>query len=106
MFEQTQGDFDVFMAGVGTGGTITGCGRYFKEKMPNVKIVGVDCEGSIVAHYARTGEMIEAHSYVLEGVGEDFIPENYDFDQIDDWEVIGDKESFLMTRKLLKEEGQ
>jgi cystathionine beta-synthase len=105
IFEQTQGDFDVFLATVGTGGTITGCGRYFKEKMPNVKIVGVDCEGSIVAHYAKTGEMGEAYSYVLEGVGEDFIPENYDFDQIDDWEVVGDKESFLMTRKLLKEEG-
>jgi cystathionine beta-synthase len=105
IFEQTSGDFDVFLATIGTGGTITGCGRYFKEKMPDVKIVGVDCEGSIVAHYAKTGEMTEAYSYVLEGVGEDFIPENYDFDQIDDWEVVGDKESFLMTRKLLKEEG-
>lgn len=105
MYEQTKGDFDTFMATVGTGGTISGCGRYFKEKMPNVKIVGIDCEGSIVAHYAKTGEMIEAKTYVLEGVGEDFIPENYDFDNIDDWEMIGDKESFLMTRRLLKEEG-
>lgn len=105
MYEQTQGDFDVFMATVGTGGTISGCGRYFKEKMPDVKIVGIDCEGSIVAHYAKTGEMGEAYTYVLEGVGEDFIPENYDFDNIDDWVIIGDKESFLMTRRLLKEEG-
>ncbi|MBT5093002.1 MAG: pyridoxal-phosphate dependent enzyme, partial [Halobacteriovoraceae bacterium] len=105
MFEQTSGDFDTFMATIGTGGTISGCGQYFKEKMPNVKIVGIDCVGSIVAHYAKTGEMIQAHSYVLEGVGEDFIPENYNFDVIDDWEVVGDKESFLMTRKLLKDEG-
>ncbi len=105
MYEQTDGDFDVFLATVGTGGTISGCGRYFKEKMPNVEIVGVDCEGSIVAHYAKTGEMIEAKTYVLEGVGEDFIPGNYDFPNIDSWEVIGDKESFLMTRRLLKEEG-
>lgn len=105
MYEQTGGDFDVFMATVGTGGTITGCGRYFKEKMPNVKIVGIDCEGSIVAEFAKTGKMGKAYSYVLEGVGEDFIPQNYDFKQIDDWVVIGDKESFLMTRKLLKYEG-
>lgn len=105
MYEQTGGDFDVFMATVGTGGTISGCGRYFKEKMPNVKIVGIDCEGSIVAHFAKTGEMCEAKTYVLEGVGEDFIPENYDFPNIDDWVVVGDKESFLMTRALLKQEG-
>lgn len=105
MYEQTGGDFDVFMATVGTGGTISGCGKYFKEKMPDVKIVGIDCEGSIVAHYAKTGEMGQAYSYVLEGVGEDFIPENYDFPNIDDWIIIGDKESFLMTRRLLKEEG-
>ena len=105
IYRQTQGDFDIFLAAVGTGGTISGCGRYFKEKMPDVRIVGVDCYGSIIAHYARTGELIEAKSYVLEGVGEDFIPGNYDFDCIDDWEVVGDKESFLMTRRLLTEEG-
>ncbi|EQC49593.1 putative cystathionine beta-synthase [Bacteriovorax sp. BSW11_IV] len=105
MYEQTQGDFDVFMAGVGTGGTITGCGMFFKEKMPDVKIVGIDCEGSIIAHYAKTGEMCEAKSYVIEGIGEDFIPQNYDFSVIDDFVVVGDKESFLMTRRLLKEEG-
>ncbi len=105
IYEQTQGDFDVFMAGVGTGGTTSGCGRYFKERMPNVSIVGIDCEGSIVAHYAQTGEICEAKSYVLEGVGEDFIPKNFDFDVIDDWVVVGDKESFIMTRRLLKEEG-
>jgi cystathionine beta-synthase len=105
IYDQTGGDFDVFMAGVGTGGTITGCGKFFKEKMPHVKIVGIDCEGSIVAHYAKTGEFCEAKSYVLEGIGEDFIPGNYDFKQIDDFVVVGDKESFIMTRALLKQEG-
>ena len=105
MYEQTGGDFDTFMATVGTGGTMSGCGRYFKEKMPNVKIIGIDCEGSIVAEFAKTGKMGQARPYVLEGVGEDFIPENYDFKNIDDWVVIGDKESFLMTRRLLKHEG-
>ena len=105
IWEQTEGKITHFVVGVGTGGTISGCGKYFKEKMPDVKIVGVDCEGSIVAHYAKTGEYCEAKSYVLEGVGEDFIPENYDFENIDDWVVVGDKESFLMTRRLLKYEG-
>jgi len=105
IFNQTEGDFDVFMAGVGTGGTISGIGAYLKTVMPEVKIIGVDCEGSIVAHYAKTGKMCEAKPYVLEGLGEDFIPGNYNFDVIDDWEVIGDKESFLMTRDLLTHEG-
>jgi cystathionine beta-synthase len=105
IFEQTQGDFDIYMAGVGTGGTITGISTYLKSKMPNLKTVGVDVEGSIVAQYARTGDLSGARSYVIEGIGEDFIPENYDFKVIDDWVVVGDKESFLMTRALLKQEG-
>lgn len=105
IFEQTSGDFDVFMAGVGTGGTITGISMYLKSKMPNLKTVGVDVEGSIVAQFARTGDLSGARSYVIEGIGEDFIPGNYDFKFIDDWVVVGDKESFLMTRALLKQEG-
>jgi cystathionine beta-synthase len=105
IFEQTKGDFDVYMAGVGTGGTITGVSTYLKTKMPNLKTVGVDVEGSIVAQFARTGDLSGARSYVIEGIGEDFIPENYDFKVIDDWVVVGDKESFLMTRALLKQEG-
>jgi cystathionine beta-synthase len=105
IFEQTQGDFDIYMAGVGTGGTITGISSYLKTKMPKLKTVGVDVEGSIVAQFARTGDLSGARSYVIEGIGEDFIPENYDFKVIDDWVVVGDKESFLMTRALLKQEG-
>jgi cystathionine beta-synthase len=105
IFEQTAGDFDAFICGIGTGGTITGCGRYFKEKNPNVQIVGVDPEGSILADYFKTGKMVPAKSYVIEGIGEDFIPQNYDFSTIDDIVTVGDKESFIMTRRLLKQEG-
>lgn len=105
IYEQTKGDFDVYMAGVGTGGTITGVSMYLKNKMPKLITVGVDVEGSIVAQFAKTGDMSGARSYVIEGIGEDFIPGNYDFKVIDDWVVVGDKESFLMTRALLKQEG-
>jgi len=105
IFEQTEGAFDTLVAGVGTGGTISGTGRYLKEKMPNLKVIGVDVKGSILAHYHKTGEMSEAHSYVLEGLGEDFIPSNVHFDVIDDFMVVADEESFLMTREILQKEG-
>lgn len=105
ILRQTGGEFDAFVAAVGTGGTISGCGRRLKEEMGAVKVVGVDCEGSIIAQYARTGDATGARPYALEGVGEDFVPQNYDFGVIDDWEVVGDRESFLMTRRLLREEG-
>ena len=74
--------------------------------MPDLKSVGVDCEGSILMHYHKTGgEIGEAKSYVVEGIGEDFIPDNVIFDQIDDFVMVGDEESFHMTRRLLQEEG-
>ena len=105
IFEQTGGEFDAFVATAGTRGTITGISKYIKEKKPSITTVGVDCEGSIIAHFAKTGEMKKARTYVLEGMGEDFIPENYDFKVIDDWEMVNDRESFIMTRKLLSKEG-
>jgi cystathionine beta-synthase len=105
IYEQTQGDFDVFMCGVGTGGTISGTGKYLKEKMPDVKIVGVDIEGSILYPYFKTGKVVEAKSYVLEGIGEDIFPDNLDFKVMDDMVLIHDKESFIMTRQLLTKEG-
>jgi len=105
IYAQTGGEFDAFVAGVGTGGTISGCGKYLKEKMPDVRIVGVDIEGSILAHYHKTGEVCEAKPYVLEGIGEDILPGNVHFDIIDEFVMTEDKESFLMTRKLLTEEG-
>jgi cystathionine beta-synthase len=105
IYEQTEGKFDALVVGVGTGGTISGTGRYLKERMPNLKVVGVDIVGSILAHYHKTGEMIEAKSYVLEGLGEDFLPDNVKFNVIDDFEIIEDEESFQMTRDMLKQEG-
>lgn len=105
IYEQTRGEFDVFMCAVGTGGTISGTGKFLKEKMPHLKVVGVDCEGSILADYKKTGKMTEAHSYLLEGIGEDFLPGNVHFDVIDDFVVVGDEESFHMTRDLCVKEG-
>ena len=105
ILSQTDGDFDVFMAGVGTGGTISGTGKYLKEKMPKVKVVGVDIIGSILGPFKKTGKVIEAKPYVLEGIGEDIFPENVVFDVIDDFVMVEDRECFLMTRKLLTQEG-
>ena len=105
IYKQTNGEFDTFLASVGTGGTISGCSRYLKSKMPTLKTVGVDCEGSILMHYHKTGEICEAKSYVVEGIGEDFLPDNVLFDLIDDFVMVNDKESFLMTRELLTKEG-
>lgn len=105
IFEQTEGDFDVFMASVGTGGTISGIGKYLKSKMPNVKIVGVDIEGSILAPFKKTGKVVEAKPYLTEGIGEDIFPENVNFNVIDDFAVINDQESFDMARDLFLKEG-
>ncbi len=99
-------DLDVFVAGIGTGGTITGCGRYFKEHKPDVTVVGVDPVGSIVHEVFRTGKnTTPAKTYMIEGIGEDFIPGNYDFSVYDDMVQVEDKETFLMTRELLVKEG-
>lgn len=105
LWEQTAGKIDVFVTGMGTGGTITGVGRYLKQMNPKIQIVGVDPVGSILYDYFYTGKMTEAHSYKVEGIGEDFIPENYDFTVIDDMVRVTDKESMLMTRRLTREEG-
>jgi cystathionine beta-synthase len=101
IWKQTDGQVGILVAGVGTGGTITGVGRYLKEQNPEVLIVGVDPEGSI--YTAESDE--DVTTYLIEGVGEDFWPETFDRDIVDAYEVVGDEEAFLMTRRLAEKEG-
>ena len=105
IYEQTQGDFDVFIAGMGTGGTLSGSGRYLKEKMPDLKIVGVDPIGSLYYEYVKTGRMTKAFSYYVEGNGEDFLPSTMNLDILDDVVQVDDKECFVMTRDMVRKEG-
>jgi len=99
-------DIDIFIAGIGTGGTISGVGKYLKEKKPDVQVVAVDPIGSIVYEYFKTGKISDdATTYAIEGIGEDFIPKNYELQYVDDMVQVQDKESFQMTRRILKEEG-
>ena len=105
LWEQLDGELDFFVAGMGTGGTISGVSKFLKEKNPEVRIVGVDVEGSILHHYFCTGEMSEAHPYLVEGVGEDMVPGTLSFDNIDEVVTVGDQESFVAARRLSREEG-
>jgi cystathionine beta-synthase len=105
IWEQTGGKIDAVVAGMGTCGTVTGLGKFFKEKNPKIQIVGVDPKGSILKDLFETGKMVEAHTYKVEGIGEDIVPKNLDFSVIDHIVRIEDKESLLMTRSLLTKEG-
>lgn len=105
IIKQLDGKLDAFVAGMGTGGSITGTAKYLKEKNKNIQIVGVDPIGSILHDYIKSGKMTTAHTYKIEGIGEDFIPKNYDFSIIDDVMQVTDKEAFQMTRRILLEEG-
>ena len=98
IWEQTGGKIDVFVTGMGTGGTITGVGRFLKEKNPDIQIVGVDPIGSILydLHRGKTDSIAEA--YKVEGIGEDFLPSTTDLSVVDEIVRVTDKESFLMTR--------
>lgn len=107
IWEQTQGKITHFIVGVGTGGTISGIGKFLKEKKSNIKIWGVDSYGSVYKKYHETGEFDrnEIYPYITEGIGEDIIAKNVDFSLIDHFEKVTDKDGALMARRLAKEEG-
>ena len=107
IWDQTDGKVTHFVVGVGTGGTISGVGKFLKEKNPNVKIWGVDAYGSVLKKYHETGvfDKAEIYPYVTEGIGEDMIPKNIDFDIIDGFTKVTDKDAAVFCRELLKQEG-
>ncbi len=107
IWDQTDGKITHFVVGVGTGGTISGVGKFLKEKNPNIKIWGIDTYGSVFKKYHETGifDENEVYPYITEGIGEDIIPKNVDFDIIDKFEKVTDKDAAIYTRKLAKEEG-
>ncbi len=100
IWQQTDGKIDVLVAGVGTGGTISGVGRFLKEQNPNVLIVGADPEGSIF-----TTGVSKPKTYKTEGIGEDFYPDTFDRDIVDEWVRVSDRDSFLTARRITREEG-
>lgn len=107
IWEQTEGKVTHFVVGVGTGGTISGVGKYLKEKNPNIKIWGIDTYGSVFKKYKETGifDENEIYPYITEGIGEDILPANVDFDVIDLFEKVTDKDAAVYTRRLAREEG-
>ncbi len=107
IWEQTNGKITHFIVGVGTGGTISGVGKFLKKKNPKIKIWGIDTYGSVFKKYHETGifDPNEIYPYTTEGIGEDILPENVDFSVIDLFEKVTDKDAAIFTRKLAKEEG-
>jgi cystathionine beta-synthase len=107
IWEQADGAVTHLVVGVGTGGTISGVGRYLKERNPKIKVWGIDTYGSVFKKYKETGifDKNEIYPYITEGIGEDFLPKNVDFDVIDHFEKVTDKDAAIMTRRIAREEG-
>jgi cystathionine beta-synthase len=107
IWDQTGGAITHLVVGVGTGGTISGVGRFLKEKNPKIKVWGIDTYGSVLKKYKETGilDKNEIYPYITEGIGEDFLPKNVDFSVIDHFEKVTDKDAALMTRRIAREEG-
>ncbi len=105
IWEQTGGELDVLVIAIGTGGTVVGNSRYLKEQKPGIKVVGVDPVGSIYYDLFHTGKWPTPHSYYVEGFGEDFMPGTMDLKTMDDIVQVNDRESFVMARRLIREEG-
>jgi cystathionine beta-synthase len=105
IWEQTGGRVTHFVASAGTGGTISGTGRYLKERNPAVRVVAGAPEGSSLAEYHRSGRVVEGAPYLVEGIGNDLIPTTLWFDVIDEFRTIGDRDAFVMARRLTREEG-
>ena len=105
LWAQTDGEIDAFVAGLGTGGTISGTGTYLKEQNPDIQLVGIDVEGSVYYDFWKTGKVVDAYSYKVEGIGEDFFPSTINLSIIDEIVQLTDKECFDATRALARQEG-
>lgn len=105
IWEQTGGRVTHLVASAGTGGTLSGTGRYLKERNPAVRVIAGDPEGSTLAHYWATGEKVKGEPYMVEGIGNEKIPGSLWFDVIDEYRTIGDADSFRMARRITREEG-